>query len=230
MHYLELIFIGIVLLYPLVDYFNAKHKSSHKTVEYLKISGSLWGLTLFLAYLYHSDTLSVQHFNFFPQFNWQNITAGILLLVAIIYLIMLIKSVTAHEKLRTEVADKFRPYMEVMPTSKKEMLIFVFVVSVTAGICEELIFRAYFFNLLDASIGVVGAILCSSLIFGLWHIYLGWQEVLRTSITGAVLCLVYILTDNIVVPIILHIFVDIYSGLLCYFSLKGQTVVSKSSQ
>jgi len=220
MHYLELILIGIILLYPLVDYINEKYKSKNKSIEYIKISSLLWIITFFLAYIYFIEELSVVNLDYVVEINWQNILAITLILIAVTYLVLLIKNIILNEKLRLEVVSKFEPFIDIMPVTKKQVLVFTLLLSVTAGICEELIFRAYLFNLIDAHTGTIGAILLSSLIFGIWHVYLGWQEVLRTSIMGGILCGVYIFSGNIIIPIILHIFIDIYSGLICYFAVR----------
>lgn len=222
MHHLELLLIGIILLYPLVDFFSEKYKSKHKIFEYIKISSFLWGLTLFLAYIYSIQELSIGFLDYEVEFNWQNILAFSLIFIAVAYLILLIRNVTTNETLRLEVATKFAPFMDLMPATKNQVLVFTLVLSVTAGICEELIFRAYLFNLIGTHTGNIAAIVLSSLLFGFWHLYLGWQEVLRTSVMGGILCGVYIFTGNIVVPILLHVFIDIYSGLICYFAVRKQ--------
>lgn len=229
MHYLELSLLGIILFYPLVDYFSGKYKSKNKNIEYIKISSFLWGLTLFMAFIFYIEKLSVVSIDYYVEFNWQNILGIVLILIAIAYLVLLIKNIISNENLRLEVASKFEPFIDVMPTTKSQVLVFTLLLSVTAGICEELIFRAYLFNLVDTYTGTMGAILISSLIFGFWHVYLGWQEVLRTSIMGAILCSVYIFTGNIIAPIILHVFIDIYSGLICYFAIRSQPCLNQKS-
>jgi len=230
MHYLELTFLGIVLFYPLVDYFNEKFKSKSKNVEYLKISLFLWVLTFFLAYIYYIEELSVVELDYLIKMGWQNIVAISFIVLAISYLVLLIKNINSNEKFRAEVANNFEPFIQIMPETKSQVLVFTILLSVTAGICEELIFRAYLFNLIDTYTGTIGAILISSLVFGFWHIYLGWKEVLRTSIMGVIFCSIYIFTGNIIIPIILHIFIDIYSGLMCYFSVRKQPHLNQESQ
>ena len=229
MHYLEIVLIGIILFFPLFDLINEKYKSKNKNVEYVKISLFLWIPTFVLAYLFYAEKLSVVNLDYVVDQNWQNILAIVLILLAIVYLLVLIRSIKLNEKLRVEVADKFEPFVKIMPVTKSQILIFTMLLSVSAGICEELIFRAYLYTLIDTHIGTVGAILLSSIVFGLWHIYLGWNEVLRTGIMGALLCGVYIFTGNIVIPIILHIFVDVYSGLICYFAMRIQPHILQES-
>ncbi len=220
MHYLELVLIGMIVIFPVVDLINEKYKSKNKNIEFIKIAISLWIPTIFLAYLFNAKILSVTNVVYAVSLNWQNILAISLILLAVLYLVALIRTLTVSDKLRTEVTQKFKPFINMLPVTKAQILVFTLLLSVSAGICEELIFRAYLYPLIDSHIGMVGAILLSSIVFGLWHLYLGWYEVLRTSIMGAIFCGVYIFTGNIIIPIILHIFIDVYSGLLCYFAMR----------
>ena len=96
MHYLELTFLGIVLFYPLVDYFNEKFKSKSKNVEYLKISLFLWVLTFFLAYIYYIEELSVVKLDYLIKMGWQNIVAISFIVLAISYLVLLIKNINGY--------------------------------------------------------------------------------------------------------------------------------------
>ncbi|WP_441004481.1 CPBP family intramembrane glutamic endopeptidase [Pseudocolwellia agarivorans] len=216
----EVAILGFILLFPVVDFINEKYKSNNKIFEYLKIASFIWLPTLFLFYLYSDNKLSVVDFGFHIENNWQNILFISLLFIAIIYLFLLIRSIISSEELRTAIKTKTESFKDLLPETKNEMLVFTLIVSVTAGICEELIFRAYLFTLIDNHMGIVAAIVLSSIIFGLWHIYLGWQEVIRTSVMGSIFCGIYIITGNIIIPILIHIFVDVYSGLMFYFAVR----------
>jgi len=93
-----------------------------------------------------------------------------------------------------------------------------------------LIFCVCLSDFLDSHAGMIAAILLSSIIFGFWYIYLGWQEVIRTSVMGVLLCAIYIFTENIILPILLHIFIGVYSGLMCYFAMRKPINANKPLQ
>jgi hypothetical protein len=219
---LEIILNVLILLFPFLDYFNNRHKSQNKNVEYFKISVALWGVTAFLAYSLFVKELSILQLDYLIKFDWQNIVAFTFISIALVYLMLLVKSIVANEQLRFQIASKFEPYIDLMPINKSQLIVFTLLLSVTAGICEEIIFRAYLYNFTKLHVGNIGAIIFSSLIFGFWHINLGWQEVMRTAFMGALLCCAYIFTGNIIFPIILHIFIDVYSGVICYFATRNQ--------
>jgi membrane protease YdiL (CAAX protease family) len=70
---------------------------------------------------------------------------------------------------------------------------------IMAPILEELIFRGFLLNRWQAKYGTVKAIIFSSLIFGLLHV-----EILGGVIFGALLCLIYLKTNSLIGPIIVH--------------------------
>jgi len=217
---LEIILIGFIILFPIIDLINEKYKSNKKTIEYLKISFFLWLPTFLLLYLYSNNLVSVIAPNIVVEFNWQNILLLSLLVVASVYLVFLIKTICSNEKLRAEVASQFESFKELMPETRNQMLVFTLVLSISAGICEELIFRAYLYTLIKTQFGLAIGIILSSLMFGLWHVYLGWKEVLKTAFMGAILCGIYLLSGNIILPILIHAFIDIYSALISYFAMR----------
>lgn len=217
----DILLLGIILIFPVVDLINEKkYKSENKKIEYLKITLFLWVPALILVYSYALDELSIADLGVGFEASWRNISVVSLLCLAIIYLFVLIRSIQANDELRAEIARKFERYKDILPVTRNEMLIFTLILSVSAGICEELIFRAYLYPFLDGHMGMVVAIILSSAVFGLWHLYLGWQEVIKTSVMGALFCGIYIFTGNIILPILVHIFIDVYSGLMAYFAMR----------
>lgn len=85
-------------------------------------------------------------------------------------------------------------------------------VSISAGICEEIVFRGFLLWLLTAWFGLVGAVLISSIIFGFAHIYLGFAQVPRTAIVGLVFALIVVATGSLWPAMVIHAAVDMSSG------------------
>ena len=65
-----------------------------------------------------------------------------------------------------------------------------------------------------------GVVLISSMLFGLGHIYQGPIHILRSALMGVVMALIYLATDSIIVPIILHTLLDMYAGKMAYIVFK----------
>lgn len=99
----------------------------------------------------------------------------------------------------------------LLPETKKERWVFLGV-AITAGICEELLFRGAFvmftlhlpWSLSFQTIAIIGAIL-----FGIAHYYQGWKGMLGTAIFGYMMCKLYIATGSLLYPMLLHFVIDV---------------------
>jgi membrane protease YdiL (CAAX protease family) len=105
--------------------------------------------------------------------------------------------------------------IRIAPRSASELAAFL-PAAVTAGVWEEIYFRAYMMWFFEPTLGVVGAALVSSAIFGVGHAYQGWRGVLRTGIAGLILAAGYALTRDLWWLMALHAVADIYAGVLSY--------------
>jgi membrane protease YdiL (CAAX protease family) len=85
-------------------------------------------------------------------------------------------------------------------------------VCITAGVCEEIVFRGFLLHYLHVfpwTLNLTLALLISSVIFGLNHLYQGAGGVARTAIAGLLFGLLFLLTGNLLLPIIFHGVVDL---------------------
>ena len=62
----------------------------------------------------------------------------------------------------------------------------------------------------------MAALFVAGLLFGLAHAYQGPRGVLQTGVVGLGLAVLYVFTGSLWVPMALHAFVDLNSGLLAY--------------
>jgi membrane protease YdiL (CAAX protease family) len=83
-------------------------------------------------------------------------------------------------------------------------------VSVSAGACEELVFRGL---LIAAGIAAgwppIVAVLASSVLFGLAHLYQGWLGMLLTTLLALIMAWIYLPTGSLLLPIVLHVLIDL---------------------
>ena len=221
---LEIILLVIFLIFPVIDLVLEKYKSNNKKFEYCKTSAVLWCLTGLIVFIYFQGELSVTHPFILPNTLWKTAFAGTLILLFIIYMIYVMHTIVQSEKIRNEIVSSLEhsgdSLNDLMPESRSELFMFTFVVSVTAGICEELIFRWYLLNVIELHSNWVIAAIGSSIVFGLWHFYLGWKHVIKTALIGLVLCGLYLYFESILLVILIHILMDVYSGLVAYLARK----------
>lgn len=90
------------------------------------------------------------------------------------------------------------------------------IAGVAAAICEELLFRGFLFWLLTPVIGVWGALLASSALFGLGHAYQGTSGIIRTTFIGLALGTGYALTHSLWWLMVMHVIVNLYTGLFAF--------------
>jgi len=112
------------------------------------------------------------------------------------------------------------PKMEfLMPRTTGEYRWFLGL-SLTAGVCEELICRGYFTWLLAPRLGAVGAVAVVSIAFGIGHAYQGWAGIVKTATVGALLGVVMLVTGWLIPAMIVHALLDAGSGTILFRVLR----------
>jgi membrane protease YdiL (CAAX protease family) len=108
----------------------------------------------------------------------------------------------------------------LLPRTKNEKLWFI-LVALSAGVCEELIFRGYGLRLFE-SLGFSGLplLIVTAVVFGLAHIYQGFLGVITTAAMGALFTIIYIQTGSLWWAIAAHIFMDLRVLLIVAFTKK----------
>jgi membrane protease YdiL (CAAX protease family) len=116
----------------------------------------------------------------------------------------------------------------ILPQSSIELLCFL-ALAITAGICEEFLYRGFTLAVL-ARLGSPAwlAILLSSLLFGLAHLYQGRGGLVSTMLIGAVLGTGRIVYDSLVPVIFWHSAVDVVAGVAGPRYLTGPAAESST--
>jgi membrane protease YdiL (CAAX protease family) len=81
---------------------------------------------------------------------------------------------------------------------------------------EELIFRGVLFNRLKIRVGILPAMLISSFIFGIGHSY---GSITSAFLFGICMCILYMKTDNILVPMSVHFINNVVATVLEFTQL-----------
>jgi membrane protease YdiL (CAAX protease family) len=89
-------------------------------------------------------------------------------------------------------------------------------VAISAGICEEIVFRGWLLSTLHSALRLDGTalVLVAAALFGLAHSYQGITGMILTAFAGAVFCALYVATGSLLVPIALHILIDLRFAVL----------------
>lgn len=103
----------------------------------------------------------------------------------------------------------------LLPHTSAERRLFR-VLSVTAGVCEETLFRGFLFWYLAVWTGPTAAVILSSIVFGAGHVYLGANNFPKTALAGVFFACVAIASGSLWPAIVMHAAVDWNSGELAY--------------
>jgi membrane protease YdiL (CAAX protease family) len=88
--------------------------------------------------------------------------------------------------------------------------------AITAGICEEILFRGFLLWYLQHALGPLPAAVLASVIFGVGHLYQGWKGVLQTGALGGFLIGVYVVSGSLYAGMLLHALMDLHAGRSAY--------------
>jgi membrane protease YdiL (CAAX protease family) len=103
--------------------------------------------------------------------------------------------------------------VQLAPQNALELLLWV-ILSISAGICEELTFRGYLLQQFSrASRNIWIGVLASSLLFGVAHGYEGASGMIAIIVYGALFCVLAIKRSSLRPGMMAHAWHDIFSGI-----------------
>lgn len=110
--------------------------------------------------------------------------------------------------------------MFMMPSTVLELAVWL-MLSLTAGICEETIFRGYFQRQFIGWTGstIVGIVI-SAAIFGGCHIYQGWKQTIVIAVFGAMFSVLAVMRRSLKPGMMAHSFQDSISGVVVMLAAK----------
>jgi membrane protease YdiL (CAAX protease family) len=102
------------------------------------------------------------------------------------------------------------PLLEnLLPRTFREKLWAVLIVSPSAALCEEFVYRGYLLGLLlRTTDSELAAVAISSAAFGAAHVYQGWAGIARAALLGAVLAYPVLMTGSIYPSMAAHFLID----------------------
>jgi membrane protease YdiL (CAAX protease family) len=101
--------------------------------------------------------------------------------------------------------------LALLPRTAAERRLFT-LVGVTAGLCEEWLYRGFFLAVVAALAGGVPTgvlVLVAAVAFGLAHAYQGRAGIVTTGVLGGIMAAVYLDTGSLLLPVVLHAVIDL---------------------
>ena len=99
--------------------------------------------------------------------------------------------------------------------------------SITAGICEEILFRGFLMWLIAQWAGLIAAVIISSILFGCAHIYLGTAYVPKAALAGLILAVVVVASGSLWPAIVIHTAMDLSSGEISFRVAQASAAILK---
>lgn len=118
-----------------------------------------------------------------------------------------------NQTVRQKIATAMHDMRFILPVSRVERHWWL-LLSVSAGVCEELVYRGFLLEFLRGrldggpQLGLTAAWLLSSIAFGTAHLYQGVAGIIKTTGVGLVLGMLAILSGSLLLPIIVHVLLD----------------------
>jgi len=221
----HLLFLFLLVVAPIWDLYSTRklkrNPSSEQKIRYYK---------MLCTWLWIASALAVVPIGFRPLFtitpspgeiSWLLLHRSVRHLVEAVIAMFVVISValpvgTVIWKKLTKRPLKYssaalKSFRYFFPATWTERRWWVFV-CITAGVCEETLFRGFmlhYFHVFPWTLNLTLALLISSVIFGFNHLYQGAGGVAGTAIVGFLFGLLFLLTGDLLLPIIFHGVMDL---------------------
>lgn len=106
------------------------------------------------------------------------------------------------------------------PHTRDELKVFS-LLAVSAGFCEEVVYRGFMLWFAAMWIGLFPALIVTSVLFGCAHVYLGGKHVVRTAIVGLCFGGIALASASLWPVIVIHALVDLIGGDISFRALNA---------
>ena len=223
----DLLYLGLfALILPLLDYaffwpvFRRRAEADPaRAKRWLYAWGipSAWAMVAFGATIWVFHDRPWAALGFSAPLGWRLWVATALVVLLFAYLAYAVSTLVRDAAARASVRRQMGSVSAMVPSTQADLYGFLGV-SLTAGFCEEFLFRGYLIWALSPWLGWWGAAALSLLLFASWHAYQGWSAAIRTAVMGALYTLVLAVCGSLWPVIVLHALVDFGSGLMAWLA------------
>ena len=218
----------LFVVQPVSGYFEtrryvARAEAGHPVdrVRFYRQTAALeWGFLAALAAAWIVFGRPVADLGFVPPGGlefWSSAVVLVLLTGLLVYSWRLAKR--ASEAKRARELNSLGTTIHFVPHTNRELNYF-YAVSVTAGIVEEIVYRGFVLWYLAHIMPLWGAVVVSSVGFGLAHSYQGVQGAVRSGLVGLAFGILYVVSGSIWLPIIGHMILDVLQGATIHEMLR----------
>jgi len=176
---------------------------------YFSAMAAEWGAIYYIWHICRSRGSSLQ---VLIGGTWSTRAVAIdVLIAAAFWIVVRLVLLGVHSLLNDTAANVTN---QLLPRTMIESIVWIFV-SITAGMCEELMFRGFLQRqILTLTGSAILAITAQAIIFGATHAYQGWRSVVAIIVYGLLAGILAHWRRNLRPGIVAHAWQDIAGGLL----------------
>ena len=225
----HLLFVFIVLVSPLIDYYWFYPRLRRETEAgvpgarsraYTKGMLGQWGLTVVVLVLWASRGRPWPGLGLGAG-SPLRLGLGFGLAAVVLGLLMMQRRALFARPERFEIVRRqVGTAVPLLPHTAGERQGFA-LLAITAGICEEVLFRGYVFWYVAVWTGPLLAAVISTVLFGAAHLYLDRRSAVKAGIAGAIMTALVFATGSLWPAMLLHAAIDLNSGDLAFRALRG---------
>jgi membrane protease YdiL (CAAX protease family) len=178
----------------------------------------LWTLVAAGVALWLFEARAWESLRLIAPHGWRLWSAiGLVLMLVITYARTVIRIARSKRPKRIQMGY---PHVEKLAPHTRSELGWWLAVSLSAGFCEEFVFRGYLIWVFQPLLGLWGAAAFSVVVFAAAHAYQGAKGILATGVVGSLLTLVVLISGSLFPAIALHVLTDIGTGLVAWLALR----------
>jgi membrane protease YdiL (CAAX protease family) len=231
---LELVYLlSIAVIWPLYEHFIdwpeiqrlfGEQRRSARTRMYRRSITTQWALVAAGMALWIVKDKDFGPLRLSPPDRWRLWLAILLVVLLAALQAMQALKVLRSSQLRAHVREMLTKsdLADLLPHTRQEFNVFI-AASITAGICEEFLYRGFFIVILAPVLGWWPSAGLGIALFGALHAYQGRSGIVRTALVGALMTLVLVATQSLVTAMALHALLDGGSGLVTWIALREET-------
>jgi hypothetical protein len=202
----------LAVVFPILDYVLYRRLKSTLQIYAWNIL-ALWSLSAACVWIARMNQLALSDLG--EQTGNPFRTLVVCAIVAALFLLLIGIQKAQKKKVSPERLEKaLEGVNRLMPKNSTERWVWVGA-SISAGVCEEFLYRGWLLSLLAAALRSTWlGLLISSILFGFAHAYQGRKAIFGAGVGGVIFGVVFVLSGSLIPGQLLHTAIDLNSGLM----------------